>query len=178
MLLQQATDDSAPWCTLQTSPHGELQVCKHLSVLDLECYAPEFPRGGRTHPGSIRDHRHRWIFPGYVFFRDAEDVRAWTAVRRLPGVLRVLEQDGSPALLSDLVIRQLRRRIAEGRMRPPGRRFAPGEHVVIERGPLAPLDGIFDRELDAPARVQILVRLMGRELPISIDPAHLKSLAS
>jgi hypothetical protein len=50
--------------------------------------------------------------------------------------------------------------------------------VVVERGPLAEVDAIFDRALDSPARVQILVQMMGRELPVQIDPSYLRSLAS
>ena len=176
--MQQAMDSCAPWCAVQTSPHAELHVCRHLAVLGLESYAPEFPHGPRTRPGSVRDGRHHWLFPGYVFFRPPEDRGAYVAVRRLPGVVRILEQDGAPALLSDTVIRHIRRQLAERALRPPGPRFTPGERLVIDGGPLAPLNAVFDRELDGPARVQVLVQLMGRELPVSIDAMHLKSMAS
>ena len=173
--MTQHTERIAAWWTLQTAPHNELHVCKHLSVLGLECYAPEFAPPRDTRPGSVRDRRHRWVFPGYVFFRSPADPRAWATVRWVPGVVRVLEHGGAPALLSDTVIRQLRQRITERTLRQPGRRWASGERVLIVRGPLAQLDAIFDQELDAPARVQILVHLMGRDLPVSIDPMDLEA---
>ena len=175
---QQAMGCSVPWCTVQTSPHTELNVCRHLAVLGLESYTPEFLRGPHTRRGSVRDRRHHWLFPGYVFFRSPEGSGAHVVVRRLPGVVRILGQDGEPALLSDSVIRHIRRQLAEGALRPPGPRFTPGERLVIDRGPLAPLNAIFDRELDDHARVQVLIHLMGRELPVSIDAMHLKSMAS
>lgn len=178
MSLNQDIERGAPWCTLQTSPNSELHVSKHLSMLGLECYAPEFPRARATRPGSVRDRRHRWVFPGYVFFRATEGPCAWATVRWVPGVIRVLEHDGAPALLAHSIIERLRRRIAERSLRPPGPRFTPGERVLIERGPLAQLDAIFDRELDAAARVRILIHFMGRELPVAIDPTHLRSVAS
>jgi transcription antitermination factor NusG len=40
---------------------------------------------------------------------------------------------------------------------------------VIERGPLAAVDAIFDCELDRKSRVQVLVQMMGRRLPVAID---------
>ena len=176
--MQQDTDCGAAWSTLQTSPHNELLVSRHLSTLGHECYVPEFIHGRHTRPGSVRDRRHQWIFPGYVFFRSPSDPGAWAALRWVPGVVRVLEQDGAPALLADSVIRELRTRIAERALRAPGPRWCPGERLRIVRGPLAPLDAIFEGELDASERVQVLVRLLGRDLPVSIDPMHLRARVS
>jgi transcription termination/antitermination protein NusG len=174
----QDTGCGAAWWTLQTAPHSEVHVCKHLAALGLEWYAPEFAQSRNTRAGSIRDRRRNLVFPGYVFFRSTVDPAAWVTVRWVPGVVRVLEQDCAPAMLGDSVIRELRQRIADRTLHPPGRRWRAGEGVVIVRGPLAPLDAIFDQELDAAARVQILVRLMGRELPVCIDPTDLRAKVS
>jgi hypothetical protein len=35
------------------------------------------------------------------------------------------------------------------------------------------VDAIFERELGAPARVQVLVQLLGRPLTVEVDPAIL-----
>jgi hypothetical protein len=37
------------------------------------------------------------------------------------------------------------------------------------------VDAIFDRDLDGPARVQVLVQLLGRQMPVSLDPAILRA---
>jgi transcription antitermination factor NusG len=50
--------------------------------------------------------------------------------------------------------------------------------VIIESGPLAAVDAIFDRELDDSTRVEILVRLMGRNVTVRIDRDHIRSIAS
>ena len=52
--------------------------------------------------------------------------------------------------------------------------FTPGQPVVIERGPLAMVDAIFERELNTSERVQVLVRLLGRSMPIAVDAASLR----
>jgi hypothetical protein len=46
--------------------------------------------------------------------------------------------------------------------------------VLIERGPLAAVDAIFERELDAPARVRILIRLLGRDIPVEVSAELLR----
>jgi transcription antitermination factor NusG len=171
-------DDRGVWCVLRSAPHRELLVCKQLDGYGIETYAPEFSRGSRTRPGSVRDRRHRWVFPGYVFFRPPADSDGWRIVRWAPGVRGILEVDGGPGALSDVVVRHLQRRIADMTMAPTAAPFKQGEPVVVERGPFAAVDAIFDCQLDSPARVQILVQMMGRELPVQIDPSYLRSLAS
>lgn len=173
-----AGEERGAWHVLQTAPHRELHVSRQLVAYGLETYVPEFPRARRTQPGSVRDGRHRWVFPGYVFIRRLDDVNTWRAIRWAPGVRRILEHDGAPGTIPDVVVRHLKKRIAEMGDDRTGVRFKRGEQVVIEHGPLAAVDAIFDRQLDSPARVQILVQMMGRELPVKIDPENLRSLAS
>lgn len=160
------------WYVLHAAPHSEHRVCKYLSLLGVQTYAPQFPPPPRTKPGSVRDGRHRWVFPGYVFFRTPADFRQWSQVRVAPGVRRLLDEDGGPALLRDDVIDHLRRRLAEREL-GPRRTWEPGQPVTVLHGPLRMMDAIFERELDAPSRVRILVQLLGRQLPVEVDPAVL-----
>ncbi len=162
------------WHVMHTAPHAELQICKYLSVQGLESYAPKFPPAGRTRRGSVRDRRHRWVFPCYLFVNTPEGFTRWDVIRWAPGVRRVLQQDGVPAPVTEEVIAHLRRRLAErsfGLSRP---RFAPGQYVLVESGPLAAVDAIFERELDARSRARILVRLLGRQIPVELDAALLR----
>jgi transcription antitermination factor NusG len=100
----------------------------------------------------------------------------WQAIRWAPGVRRILTEGGAPAEIPDAVIGHLKTRINEAEARDGSSGFKHGERVVIENGPLAALDAIFDRDLDASTRVQILVQVMHRTLPVRIDPVHLRSL--
>ena len=165
------------WSVVQTAPNREPYVCLQLATYGLESYAPQFPAPGRTRPGSVRDRRRRWVFPGYVFFRLSRSAEVLQAIRWAPGVRRILTEEGSPAQIPEAVIGHLRKRISEAEVRDSGSGFKHGDAVVIEHGALAALDAIFDRDLDAPTRVQILVQVMNRTLPVRIDPAHLRPLA-
>jgi transcriptional antiterminator RfaH len=165
------------WHVLHTAPHGEHSLGKYLSFHGIVTYAPRFPNAAGTRPGSVRDRRPRWVFPGYVFIEPPGDFERWDAIRWAPGVRRLLQVDGAPAVVQESVIEHLRRRLSEGSLLPARPTFKPGDRVVIQSGPLAMVDAIFDRELDAPSRVQILVNLLGRPMKVRVDPAVLATPA-
>lgn len=163
------------WHVLHTVGHAEPQVCKFLAMHGLETFAPQFPPPLRTRAGSIRAQRHRWVFPGYVFFRVPREFTAWERIRWMPGARSILHTDGVPAVVGEDLIDHLRARLATmgGALRTA--RFRRGQPVVIEGGPLRMVDAIFERNLDAPARVEILVQMLGRAVTVEVDSAILRA---
>jgi len=160
------------WYVVHAAPQSEHRVCEYLGFLGMEAYAPQFPPPPRTRAGSVRDRRSRWLFPRYIFFRTPADFEDWGRIRWAPGVHRLLESDGTVATIGDDIVEHLRRRLAERRL-ISSRRWRPGQPVSITRGPLRMVDAIFDSELDAPSRVRVLVTLLGRQIPVEVDPALL-----
>jgi len=153
-------------------------VAELLLTEGIDSYTPEFLPTPGTRAGSRRDRQRQRVFPGYMFFRVPEGFAHWEVIRWAPGVRRVLHVDGAPGVIADAVIAHIRRRLADSSFRPGIPRFKRGEIVVIERGPLTAVDAIFDRELDSASRVQILVNMMGRSLPVRIDLDDLSRAAS
>jgi transcription antitermination factor NusG len=163
------------WHVLHAAPNCEPQVCKYLGLHDIEGYAPQFPPPPRTKPGSVRDRKSRWVFPGYVFFRPEDGFSRWDLIRWAPGVRRMLDQDGAPATIGDSVIDHIRRRLAERELIPLRASLYKGQRVVIQSGPLRMVDAIFERNLDASQRVQVLVQLLGRPLAVELDAAIVRA---
>jgi len=164
------------WHVLHTAPHAESQVSTFLAAHGVESYAPQFPPPPRTRLGSVRAGRHHWVFPSYIFFRTPRDFTQWDRIGWAPGVRQVLQSDGSPAAIDEDVVDRLRRRLAiSGMGRRSGSNFRPGQTVVVERGPLRMLDAIFERDLDAPARVQVLIELLGSSVRVALDSADLRA---
>jgi transcription antitermination factor NusG len=163
------------WHVAYASAHGEQQLSKYLAIHGVESYTPQFPPPPRTKAGSVRDRQHRWVFPGYVFFRIPTGFAEWDIIRWAPGVKRLLQEDGDPARLSDDVIGRLRQRLAERSMSSLERRFERGQAVVVQSGPLRMVDAIFDRELDTSARLRILIHLLGRQVPVEVDAAIVRA---
>ncbi len=162
------------WHVLHTAPNCEPQVSKFLVAQGLESYAPQFLPPPRTRRGSLRDRRHRWLFPCYIFFRIPDSFRRWDVIRWAPGVRRLLDEDGAAAVIAEEIVDRIRRRLEERSLGLVRTRFVPGQVVVIERGPLAAVDAIFERELDPTSRVEVLINLLGRQLKVEVDPVILR----
>jgi transcriptional antiterminator RfaH len=163
------------WHVLHVAPHCETQLCRFLGTHGVDTYAPQFPPPPRTRQGSVRALRNHLVFPGYVFFKVPTSFAAWDWIRWAPGVRRVLQEDGSAAGLTEEVVGHIRRRLAERSLRAQRPHFVPGQPVVIQSGPLRMVDAIFSAELDAPARVRILVQLLGRSVAVEVDPTILRA---
>jgi len=162
------------WNVAHTKPNQEAQVAKFLGLHGIEAYAPQFAPPARTRPGSVRDRRLRHVFPGYLFLRVPPRFARWDLVHWAPGVRRVLTEGGSPATVSDGVVDRIRERLFEDAGITPRSTFTPGQRLVIERGPLAWVDAIFDRALNSSERVQVLVHLLGRPMAVAVDAAILR----
>jgi transcription antitermination factor NusG len=77
-----------------------------------------------------------------------------------------------PSLVSQSVIDRIGERLAQPQRPLP---FRKGQPVLIQGGPLAMVDAIFDRELNTSERVQVLVTLLGRPMTVAIDAAMLRA---
>jgi transcription antitermination factor NusG len=163
------------WKVLHVAPNAEPAVCKFLGWQDIEGYAPRFPAAPRTKAGSVRDRKSRWVFPGYVFFKIENGFARWDLIRWAPGVRRMLQADGEPGTVEDSVIDHLRLRLAERSLTPIRPQLRQGQSVVIESGPLRMVDAIFQKNLDASGRVQVLIQLLGRPLAVEVDAAIVRA---
>jgi transcriptional antiterminator RfaH len=163
------------WNVVHTHAHHEAQVATFLRLQGAEVYAPQFAQPKGVRAGSVRDQRRRWVFPGYLFIKLPPSFDRWDLVHWAPGVRRVLTQDGSPSSLGDAIVDRLRTRLAQPMARRPI--FTHGQPVVIERGPLAMVDAIFDRELNTSERVQVLVHLLGRPMTVAVDAASVRAVS-
>src|ERR1700694_3512350 len=159
------------WNVLQVAPNGEPQVCKYLGLHDIEGYAPQFPPPPRTKAGSVRDRRRRWVFPGYVFCKIADGFTQWDLIRWGPGVRRMLQEDGAPGTVDDVLVDHIRGRVADRSLAASSPSLKRGQPLVIQSGPLRVLDAIFEKNLHASQRVQVLVQLLGRPLTVEVDAA-------
>jgi len=163
------------WYVLHAAPNGEPQVCKYLGLHGIEGYAPKFPPAPRTKPGSVRDRRHRWVFPGYVFLKIPAEFASWDLIRWGPGVRRMLQEDGEPGTVDEFVVDRVRQRLAERSLTQTRPTLRKGQPVLIQSGPLRMVDAIFEKNLDATERVQVLVQLLGRPLSVELDAAIVRA---
>lgn len=163
------------WYAVQAKSHNEARVLYHLTQRSIPAFFP-LMEVVRRYP-SRRVTRLEPLFPGYLFAQfEAADCNPelWNAVRWAPGVKMILGTDGAPVPVPDPVIEAIQGRVQGLGFVRPELRFVANDRVVIQRGPLAGLEAVFDRPLSRTGRVRVLMRLLGQERGVQVDPTYLE----
>ena len=161
------------WYAIQTKPKHECRAEQNLRVMEFETFAPAIYERSQLKIGIQTGYRNAPLFPGYIFARFVTEQHLWR-IRRTSGVHDVVSFGNGPARVDDDVIALLRARVAEMATRGPVPPFVPGEHVMIQDGPLRNLVGIFEREMNGCERVAVLLSAIHGRACAVID---LRSLA-
>jgi transcriptional antiterminator RfaH len=143
------------WYVLQTKPRMEDVVDLRLRACGTETYLPRMFE--RVRAGLHVQRRVVPIFPSYLFV--ALDLRErGIDARYTPGARDFVRSSGEPQPVGEDIVDAIRARVGPGGVYdPPARRFAPGERLRIEEGPLRGVEVIFDRELSGTERVAVLL---------------------
>ncbi len=110
------------------------------------------------------------LFPCYIFSR-FELEEHYHTIKYTRGVRRIVgDSVGSPYAVDEAIIQAIRSRMVEGFVVLQPRKFARGEKVVIQEGPLKGLEGIFLEELKPKERVLILLSTIRYQAKVEIAP--------
>jgi len=146
------------WYVLHTKPHKEYQVADHLARRKMEVYAPFVPVQ-RVNPRAASE---RPYFPCYIFGRADLDEIGTSALQWTPGLRRLVEFGGQPAIVPDNFVHEIKRRVDHicqaGGMIFDG--LECGVDVKVTHGPFAGYEGIFDTRLSGRERVRVLLTLI------------------
>src|SRR4030081_3768361 len=158
------------WFLVHTLPKCEQKADMRLRAQGFRCYLPLFEKTVR-HARKLRTVRAplfpRYLFPGLGVARDS-----WSPVRGTIGVSRLFSgQEGRPVPVPVGVVESLIER-SDGNLTRLDTGLVKGQHVRILRGPFADLVGTLAR-LDAAGRVQVLLEMMGTEVPVTLHRSAL-----
>lgn len=157
------------WYALYTKPRKEYQVKVTLQGQGIDAFVPTVRRKQRR-----RDRPDRIVyFPCYLFARIDFDETPLSSIAWMPGVRRVVSTGSQPAVVDDEIVALIRARLGEIEEVGYGK-FKKGDRVRITTGPLRDLEAVFDQPLSAADRVRVLLEVMGRMTPVTIDPLHLQ----
>jgi transcriptional antiterminator RfaH len=161
------------WYVAQTRTHAERRALEHLANQGFEAWLPEFMK--RRRHARRTDWVRRPLFPNYLFVHLDLEAERWRSVLGTVGVVGLIGGNLAPTPLADQVIETIRARVDDdGLVAIDGAAaLKPGDPVKIAEGPFADLEGIFvdlaDRE-----RVAILLRLLGREVKVTVRADQLE----
>jgi transcriptional antiterminator RfaH len=95
----------------------------------------------------------------------------------MPGASGLVSFDGIPASVPDLLIATLKKRIDiyNESISEQKKNFMRGETILIQEGPFAGYEAVFDTHISGQDRVRVLLRLMqSRQMPVEISDKQIK----
>ncbi|MBL8807265.1 MAG: hypothetical protein JNN22_10505 [Rhodospirillales bacterium] len=164
------------WFAVQTQPRAEPKARANLERQGYSVYSPLLRRR-RRHARRVENVLVP-LFPGYLFVALDPHGDAWRPINSTLGVVRLVCFGEMPAPVPTGIIDGLRAlEDAHGIIRPPSANAQPGDSVRILEGALADQVGTL---LDAGGaeRVRLLVRLLGRDVQVTVGPEQFEKLGS
>src|SRR6516165_3704446 len=153
----------AYWTCAQVEPHQERAAQHFLGLNGFETYCPRLRVIRRSHGRRIET--RPCLFPSYLF---VAIVAGWWSARWCPHVVRLILNGATPAVVSDQIIAEIRRREVDGLIElapPPALRR--GARVRILAGPFSGHLAIF-ADMRPRQRVEILLQLLGGEQRVTL----------
>lgn len=159
------------WFAVRVRSNQERVVAAYLRSRGYEEFSPSYKI--ERHWSDRKKEIDRLIFPGYVFCRLDPAVRL--PVLQAPGVVDLVSFGKSPAPIPDREIEAIRRMVQSGLLVMPWPYLELGNSVLIERGPLAGIEGILE-EVKGKCRLIISVNLLQRSVSAEVERSWVRPL--
>jgi transcriptional antiterminator RfaH len=165
----------ANWYVLHSKPNKEDLLWGQLLAQKIETFYPRV----RVQVVNPRARKVRPYFPGYLFVHvDLEQIGKST-LRWIPGAHDLVTCDGQPASVPEHLIQAIRSRVDEINA-AGGELFdglKPGERVLIQDGPFAGYEALFDARLPDGQRVRVLLELLQKsQVPLELPAGHIQCI--
>jgi transcriptional antiterminator RfaH len=161
------------WYALHSHPNKEELLWQQLMAREIECFYPRIP----ANPVNPRARKIKAYFPGYMFINSDLDASGISSFQWMPYTTGLIMFGGEPAVVPEGLIYTLRERVDEI-TRAGGLvldEINPGERVVIQDGPFAGYEAIFDLRLDGKERVRVLLQMLTRRtVPLELSAGQIK----
>ncbi len=146
------------WYAIHTKPHGEEAVWRQIQTQGFGAYYPRL----HVEPVNPRARKVRPYFPRYLFVKADLDEVGLSPFNWMPGAVGLLSYGDVPVPVPDDIIDGIRENL--DRIGAVGGelflRLKPGDPVVIQDGPFAGYQAIFDARLNGKDRVRVLLQLL------------------
>lgn len=165
---------TAFWYALRSKPRKEEVVWKQVRTRGYEVFYPRL----RVNPVNPRARKQRPYFPGYMFVNVDIDEVGLSTFQWMPHAMGLVCFGDEPAIVSDNLIHAIRKRVEE--IADAGGEvfdgLAQGDVVIIDEGPFAGYEAIFDARLPGSERVRVLLKLINaqRQIPLELDAGKIR----
>jgi transcriptional antiterminator RfaH len=161
------------WYAMRSKPNKEEFLAGQLRGYGVEVYFPAL----RVKPVNPRAKKIRPYFPNYLFVRVDLDEVNMSDLQWMPGASGLVSFAGEPASVPDFLIAALRRQVDlhNEAFQEQRKNFKPGEPIVIQEGPFAGYEAIFDTRISGQDRVRVLLKLLqSRQVPVELSDHQIR----
>ena len=168
---EQATGSPFPWYAIRVRSNREHIVAVHLRDRGFQEYSPSY-----TVTSQWADRKKliiKFLFPGYVFCQ--LNVSDRLPVLSVPGVVGLIGCGKTPVAIPEHEMDHVRALVNSGLPVMPWPYLATGDLVLIERGPLAGIEGIL-QSVKGKDRIVVSFSLLQRSVSAEIDRIWVRPL--
>jgi transcription antitermination factor NusG len=160
-----------PWYAIRVKSNCERVVSMGLRARGYEDFLPVY-RTRRTWSDRQKD-IDRPLFPGYVFCR--LDLGKRQPVIATPGVVSIIGIGLTPVAVSEAEMDAVQKVVRAGLAANPWPFLQVGDRVLIERGPLAGIEGRLV-EVKRSIRVVLSIELLQRSIAAEVDKSWVRPI--
>lgn len=171
--LHQNSSPLHPWFALRVRSKHEQVASLHLSRRGYEEFCPSYKVERQW--SDRKKTTDQFFFPGYVFCR--LNIEDRLPILTVPGVVNIVGFGDGPTPIPEEEVARVRTMVNSGLLVTPWPFLKIGETVLIERGPLAGVEGIL-QEVKGKFRIVVSINLLQRSVSSEIDRAWVRPLKS
>ena len=161
------------WYAMRSKSNKESFLAGQLESHGVEAFFPVL----RVNPVNPRARKLRPYFPNYLFIHvDLDDVNV-SDLRWMPGASGLVSFDGEPASVPDLLIAAIKKQVDlfNETIQNQQKNFQHGDSVLIQDGPFAGYEAVFDTHISGQDRVRVLLSLLqSRQMPVEIASRQIR----
>lgn len=162
-----------PWFAIRVRSNHERVAALHLRERGFEEFSPSYQTRRRW--SDRMKTVEQYLFPGYVFSRFNPEDRL--PVLTVPGVVSLVGLGKTPCPIPDQEIENIRKMVQSGLLVRPWPFLEVGQRVLIERGPLAGVEGIL-QDVKGKFRLVVSISLLHRAVSAEVDRTWVRPLRS
>lgn len=163
------------WYAMRSKPNKEEFLAGQLRANGVEVYYPTL----HIKPVNPRSRKIRPYFPNYLFVHVDLDAVNISDLRWMPGASGLVSFDGEPASVPDLLIATVKKQVDRhnASIREQATNFRHGDVILIQDGPFAGYEAVFDTQLSGSDRVRVLLSLLqSRQMSVEMSSRQIRRL--
>lgn len=155
------------WYVIRSKPNKEEFLAGQLSAYGVKVFYPRI----RVKTVNPRARKLKPYFPSYLFVNVDLQMVSISTLHWMPGAVNLVSFDGEPAPVPDILISAIERQVDHINLSQKDRLLGlkHGDPVIIQDGPFAGYEAIFDEQIPGRERVRVLLNyLQNRQLPVEL----------